>query len=345
MNGAVDFAGSGILPVRFGPRTRKVDDLNKHGLGLVAAGFALLTTTLSSAAAPLPPPTHPRCSFDADHDVDLLAIDTPAPAGEAPLTARLVLLDGITLVGDAPEPEVPVGGGKPPGGAGDPLNIAGPDGAAFVVVPRRCDGAGCLSAEVLRRDSSGGETFTSIETAQAALSTGSTLVGAIDVNEDQSADLAWQGPPAGGLAGSVTFWLRPLNPTPTAIPVTTPAGAWPDANWKVIGTGRFDPSARPYLLWRHAVSGALVWWRLAFTASGGIEQVDGGYLTPGALPDANWRLVSIADFDGDDKDDLLWQHQISHRLAVWYMDGTTRLDGTLLDYTPAPDHWRIAGPR
>lgn len=320
--------------------------MKKQSLGLRAAGFALLTTTLSSTASPLPPPTHPRCSFDGDRDVDLLAINVLTPL--ASRTARIVRLEGINLVADGPEPEVPVGGGKPPGGAGDPLNVAGPDGAAFVVVPRRCDEEGCFSAEVIRQDGldgPGGPSFTQIETAQAVLSEGALLVGAIDVNGDQAADLVWQGPAAGSFAGPVTFWMRPLASTPIAIPVTSLAGGWPNQFWKVIGTGRFDAAARPYLLWRHSSSGALAWWRLAHTEAGAIEQVDGGYLTPGALPDSNWVLVSIADFNGDDKDDLLWQHQISHRLAVWYMDGTARLTGTLLDYIPAADHWQIAGPR
>jgi hypothetical protein len=44
--------------------------------------------------------------------------------------------------------------------------------------------------------------------------------------------------------------------------------------------------------------------------------------------------------------DLIWQHTTDGRVAVWFMDGLTLVDGRLLTPPQVPDtNWHIVGPR
>lgn len=61
-------------------------------------------------------------------------------------------------------------------------------------------------------------------------------------------------------------------------------------------------------------------------------------------PDTNWRVGAIADFNGDGKADVIWQHQRTGLLDVWMMNGITRS----VDVTPSPQFfasspWQIVG--
>ena len=67
-------------------------------------------------------------------------------------------------------------------------------------------------------------------------------------------------------------------------------------------------------------------------------------LVPDAVPDTNWRIRSVADWDGDGMADLLWHHQTDGRIALWLMNGRSQRSGTLLSPSAVPDvGWQIAG--
>jgi hypothetical protein len=74
----------------------------------------------------------------------------------------------------------------------------------------------------------------------------------------------------------------------------------------------------------------------------GTTQVEGRLLTPSDVPDRNWRIVGVRDFNSDGQSDLLWQHQNSGMIAVWYMNGLTRTEGVLLSPGQVADtDWKI----
>jgi hypothetical protein len=51
----------------------------------------------------------------------------------------------------------------------------------------------------------------------------------------------------------------------------------------------------------------------------------------------------VADFNGDGKPDILWHHQASGDLYLWYMSGTTATGGSYLTPSrPANPAWGIA---
>ena len=59
-----------------------------------------------------------------------------------------------------------------------------------------------------------------------------------------------------------------------------------------------------------------------------------------AEPGSGWTVLGLADFNGDGRDDILWQDAAGDRL-VWHMDGTTLLDAQGVG--PRGTNWHFAG--
>ena len=116
---------------------------------------------------------------------------------------------------------------------------------------------------------------------------------------------------------------------------TTPLA---DTRWQVGGTGDFDRDGRPDILWRHGQSGQNVLWYM-----NGTELASGTFLTPASLPDVNWKVAGTGDFNRDGQTDILWHHQVSGQVVLWYMNGSVLTSGTFTDPPALPDtRWGIA---
>ena len=69
-------------------------------------------------------------------------------------------------------------------------------------------------------------------------------------------------------------------------------------------------------------------------------------LTPGQVPDTNWKAVGTGDLDGDGQFDIVWQNIADGRTSAWLMRGLNLIDGTLLSPSVVPDtNWQVVGPR
>ena len=110
----------------------------------------------------------------------------------------------------------------------------------------------------------------------------------------------------------------------------------PDLNWKVRGWANFNDLPFFYLVWQNEATGQIAAWKMRNQT-----RVDTMLLTP-SVPDTNWRIVGVADFNSDGNSDLLWQHQTSGLIGLWYMNGLTRTEGVLLGQVSDTD-WKIRG--
>jgi hypothetical protein len=68
----------------------------------------------------------------------------------------------------------------------------------------------------------------------------------------------------------------------------------------------------------------------------------GTYLTPSRFTDTRWQIVQAADFNGDGTTDLLWRHQATGELYVWFMTGSTATGGSYLNPRAFTDtRWKV----
>ena len=70
----------------------------------------------------------------------------------------------------------------------------------------------------------------------------------------------------------------------------------------------------------------------------------GTFTGPRALTDVNWKMAGVGDFNGDGKPDILWRHQVSGQIVLWFMDGANLRSGTFTTPATLPDtNWRSPG--
>jgi hypothetical protein len=110
----------------------------------------------------------------------------------------------------------------------------------------------------------------------------------------------------------------------------------PNTNWVVAGMGDFDGDAK-----------ADVWWRNTSTGENYIFPMDGlaikateGYVR--TVPDQNWQVAGLGDFDGDGKSDVLWHNAVTGQSYVYFMDGLTIKPTEGYIRTVADTNWKIA---
>ncbi len=126
-----------------------------------------------------------------------------------------------------------------------------------------------------------------------------------------------------------TFSVKLLTPTNATLAAS--------AN---IGVGTIVNDDRVNLVWRSDPSPTLqgtgknaIWQLNGFTLESGY------YLPP--VADANWQIISTADFNNDGTADLLWRNKASGENAIWQLNSTGLQAGHFI--TPLADlNWQIA---
>lgn len=152
--------------------------------------------------------------------------------------------------------------------------------------------------------------------------------GSGDFNGDGEPDLVWQNISTGEVLcwfmdGVLQFSAGWFNPTAV------------DANWEIASVRDFNSDNRPDLVWTNPSTGQVVVWYLNGTTRIGQE-----WLNATPLPDPTWKVRGTGDFNGDQKPDLLWQHDTNGQPVVWFMNGATQVSAALLP-GPGSGDWTI----
>ena len=153
-----------------------------------------------------------------------------------------------------------------------------------------------------------------------------------DFNGDGTPDLLWhngtRAPSSSGSSTSRRWWRRDLRPESFA-----------DTRWQIRAIGDFSGDGKTDVLWHHVGPGtstcgsSTARWRWAAPTSPraarrGTEWVDPRH----RRPDADGHL------------DLLWHHQTTGELYVWFMDGLVVKTGAFLTPRSLRDtRWQIRG--
>jgi VCBS repeat protein/all-beta uncharacterized protein len=161
-----------------------------------------------------------------------------------------------------------------------------------------------------------------------------------DFNRDGGPDFVWQD----GATGSIFIWL--MDPAfsqwyPMEQRESAPLGPGvvADLNWKIAGSGDFNRDGWPDVVWQHETDGRIVIWTMQ-----GTSLIAGVPFSPGRVADLTWKIRAVGDMNGDDMPDLIWQHRVDGRVAVWLMDGT-RMTSAVVIAQLADTNWEIVGPR
>jgi hypothetical protein len=150
-----------------------------------------------------------------------------------------------------------------------------------------------------------------------------------DVDGDGTTDLLWHNQSNGGLG----VWLMDGHRLISTAPVT-PGLVSP--TWRLAAFQDFTGDGKRDLLWHNQSSGALGVWVMD-----GLSRTGTAALTPASISPL-WQIAAAADFDGDGKIDLLWQHRDGW-LGLWLMDGLAKREAVSLTPNYIAPAWKIAG--
>jgi hypothetical protein len=163
---------------------------------------------------------------------------------------------------------------------------------------------------------------------------------AADFNFDGFPDLVWNKQDTGSIfvqftsnrpGGEPSFSQYPIQPLGP--------GAVADLNWTIVASGDFNRDGWQDVVWQHQTDGRIAVWKMQQTAV-----LETTLLSPGHVADLSWKIRAVGDMNGDDMPDLIWQHRVDGRVAVWVMNGTTMTTGVVIAQV-ADTGWEIVGPR
>ena len=157
------------------------------------------------------------------------------------------------------------------------------------------------------------------------------IVASGDMDRDGSPDILWQHED-----GTMSVWYMNGARGRSGEVI----GQLSDRQWRIVGAADFNADGRLDFVWRHATRGDVAVWFMDD------RRLLDGVLVNFSVPDPDWKIVGVTDFDTNGRPDLLWRNLRTGALAGWLMEGARMIDGVSLSPSSVPDtDWVIGGPR
>lgn len=158
------------------------------------------------------------------------------------------------------------------------------------------------------------------------------IEGTGDFNNDGQEDILWRHQSI----GQVVVWYMNNGQLQQGALVGQVVS---DTQWKIQGVGDFNRDGNDDILWRHYASGQVVAWHMD-----GAGNLQNGALLGDVVPDLNWRIEGVGDFNGDGLDDVLWRHYASGQNVAWHLNAQGRIASSALVGQVVSDlNWQIEG--
>jgi hypothetical protein len=169
------------------------------------------------------------------------------------------------------------------------------------------------------------------------------VVGVDNLDDMHTADILWR-----HANGGLMMWIMNTgNLLRDTYPSWHSSGQPTGNDWQIVGLGDFNGDRIKDILWRHT-TGALSIWFINSSGQFASDLVPRSYLydgpiDPNCIPLPRWKIISVADFNGDLYSDILWRNKCG-TLAIWLNDpfgsdgpfAAARVGSAGLD-------WQIAG--
>ena len=156
------------------------------------------------------------------------------------------------------------------------------------------------------------------------------VAGVGDFNGDHRDDILWRN----STTGQIADWLGTASGGFTGNGANSASAISTD--WHVAGVGDFNGDGRDDILWRND-DGRIADW--LGTASGGFT---GNGANSASTASADWQVAAIGDYNGDGRDDILWQSSSTGQVTNWLGQPDGGFGGNGANASSIVDtHWHI----
>jgi hypothetical protein len=159
------------------------------------------------------------------------------------------------------------------------------------------------------------------------------IVGVGDFNNDAKPDIVWQHDD-----GWIAVWM--MNGATVLSSNLMSPDRVADTRWKIAAVGDLNGDGQTDLVWR-STNGWIAAWLMT-----GLSMGQTYLFNPSVVADPGWRIAGLIDVNMDDQLDLVWHHDQTGFIAVWYLNNVTAVGTGFVGTGVVSDtNWKLMGPK
>lgn len=142
-------------------------------------------------------------------------------------------------------------------------------------------------------------------------SPGWEMMGWVDMNKNNIADIVWQNK----TTGETAIWELKSDVTVDKAYLGTNVGA--NSGWSIEGVADMNNDTVNDIVWRNNSTNDTAVWQMKI--QNGQTVLDNGYLLADKPTNSNWQLLAVTDTNNDGVPDFIWSNYLTAENAIWEM--------------------------